>query len=299
MPHILITNDDGYQSPALRALAQALLAVGRVTVFAPDHNWSAAGHTKTMHKPLRVSQTVMDGGIPLYITTGTPSDCVGMALLGIVAERPDIVISGINHGSNMGHDITYSGTVAGAMEAAVWGIPAIAASQELLGADDAASAAAAAALDAAVSAGAAPDALDADAAEDVEAALAVSYPDDTALAARTAYAAGVVADLARKVLERGLPPGVFLNVNFPAVPPDQVQGIQITGLGRRVYRDVLIKRLDPRGRPYYWIGGDPPAGEPEAGTDIGALAHGFVSVTPLCMDMTDRTQMEEMVHWRL
>jgi 5'-nucleotidase len=114
MPHILITNDDGYQSPALHALARAMVAIGRVTVFAPDHNWSAAGHTKTMHKPLRVSQSVMDDGTPLYITTGTPSDCVGLAMLGIVPERPDIVISGINNGSNLGQDITYSGTVAGA-----------------------------------------------------------------------------------------------------------------------------------------------------------------------------------------
>jgi 5'-nucleotidase len=265
MPHILITNDDGYQSPALHALARAMVAVGRVTVFAPDHNWSAAGHTKTMHKPLRVSQSVMDDGTPLYITTGTPSDCVGLALLGIVPERPDIVISGINNGSNLGQDITYSGTVAGAMEAAVIGLPAIAASQEFAEGDvaDAASG------------------------------------DEAALAARTAFAARLVAGLARDVLEHGLPPGVFLNVNFPAIPPDQVQGIQVTRLGRRVYRDVLIKRLDPKGRPYYWIGGDPPTGEPQAGTDIGALSHGFVSATPLNMDMTDRAQMEEMAHWGL
>ena len=98
----------------------------------------------------------------------------------------------------------------------------------------------------------------------------------------------MVAEIARRVLEYGLPPGVLLNVNFPSLPHDQIKGLQLTRLGRRVYRDVLIERLDPKGRPYYWIGGDPPAGEPEAGTDVGALAQGYVSVTPLNMDMTDR-----------
>jgi 5'-nucleotidase len=257
MPHILITNDDGYQSAGLLALAHALSAIGQVTVFAPDHNWSAAGHTKTMHKPLRVNQGTLEGDIPLFVTTGTPSDCVGLALLGFVPERPDLVISGINHGSNLGQDITYSGTVAGAMEAAVAGIPAIAASQELAEGDGAG--------------------IDLD------------------------FAAKVVAELASRVLaaEPGLPPSVFLNVNFPPLAPTSVQGIQITRLGRRVYRDVLIERLDPKGRPYYWIGGDPPAGEPETGTDIGALAHGYVSVTPLNMDMTDRGQLAELVRWDL
>jgi 5'-nucleotidase len=253
MSHILITNDDGYQSPGLLALALAVSRIGKVTVFAPDHNWSAAGHTKTMHKPLRVNESVLADDIPLYTTTGTPSDCVGLALLGIVTERPDMVISGINHGSNLGQDITYSGTVAGAMEAAVSGLPALAASQD----------------------------------------LAEGSVGDLAMAAR------VVASLAKDVLEHGLPANTFLNVNFPALPPDQIRGIQVTRLGRRVYRDVLIKRLDPKGRPYYWIGGDPPAGEAHPGTDIGALAHGYVSVTPLNMDMTDQSLLAELARWDL
>ncbi len=130
MPNILLTNDDGYQAPALAALARALSAVGKVTVFAPDHNWSAAGHTKTMHKPLRINRGSLADGTPLFVTTGTPSDCVGLALLGVVPERPDLVISGINQGANLGHDVTYSGTVAAAMEGVVYGIPAIAASQD-------------------------------------------------------------------------------------------------------------------------------------------------------------------------
>jgi 5'-nucleotidase len=253
MPNILITNDDGCDAPALAALAKALSGLGRVTVFAPDHNWSAAGHTKTMHKPLRITESSLPDGTPLFVTTGTPSDCVGLALLGVVPETPDMVISGINQGSNLGHDITYSGTVAAAMEAAVFGIAAIAASQEEAG----------------------------DARGDLE------------------FAAGIVADLARRLLSDGLPGNTFLNVNFPALPSAEVRGIQITRLGRRVYRDVLIRRLDPRGRPYYWIGGDPPAGDPDDGTDMGAVARGYVSVTPLNLDMTDSQLLNRLSSWDL
>jgi 5'-nucleotidase len=255
MPYILVTNDDGYQSPALQAMAEALRGVGEVTIFAPDHNWSAAGHTKTMHKPLRIAQTQTASGLPMYITTGTPSDCVGLALLGVVPHRPDLVVSGINLGANLGEDITYSGTVAGAMEAAVTRLPAIAASQDLRG--------------------------EAEGTEDF------------------AFAAAVVTEIARSVLQHGLAQGTFLNVNFPPIPGSQVQGIQVTRLGRRVYRDVLIERLDPKGKPYYWIGGDPPAGEPGAGTDVGALLQGYVSVTPLNMDMTDRGQLAAIARWDL
>jgi 5'-nucleotidase len=260
MPNILITNDDGHEAPALVALARALAGVGRVIVFAPDHNWSAAGHTKTMHKPLRINQgTLADPAgeplpdTPLFTTTGTPSDCVGLALLGVVPEPPDLVVSGINHGSNLGHDITYSGTVAAAMEATVFGVPAIAASQETR--------------------------------EGSEGDLD--------------FAARFIADLARRVLVLGLPRNVFLNVNFPALPPTQLRGVQITRLGQRIYRDVLIRREDPKGRPYYWIGGDPPAGEPEPGTDVGALAAGYISVTPLNLDMTDRGQLARLADWDL
>ncbi len=253
MSRILITNDDGYLAPALAALARALRPLGAVVAFAPDHNWSAAGHTKTMHKPLRVTQDVLPDGSPLFITTGTPSDCVGLALLGILPEWPHLVVSGINQGANMGHDVTYSGTLAAAMEATVYGIPAIAASQDIQG----------------------------DRAGDLD------------------FAAAVVAMLAQRVLAEGLPVNTFLNVNFPALSREQVRGIQVTRLGRRIYRDVLIRREDPKGRPYYWIGGEPPAGEPLAGTDIGALAAGYISVTPLTLDMTDQAQLARLRAWNL
>jgi 5'-nucleotidase len=253
MPHILLTNDDGHQAPGLLALARALGAVGKVTIFAPDHNWSAAGHTKTMHKPLRINRGAMTDGTPLFVTTGTPSDCVGLALLGVVAERPDLVVSGINQGANLGHDVTYSGTVAAAMEGVVFGVPAIAASQE----------------------------------------------EDDRHRGDLSFAARMVADLAHHVLVEGLPANCLLNVNFPALPPAEVRGVRVTRLGRRIYRDTLIERRDPRGRPYYWIGGEPPAGVPEPGTDVGALHDGYVSVTPLNLDLTDRAQMENLAGWRL
>jgi len=247
--HILITNDDGVTSPGLLALKQALTSLGDVTVFAPDRNWSVAGHTKTMHKPLRISQTPLADGSPAYTTNGAPSDCVGLALLGAIPNRPDLVVSGINQGPNLGNDVTYSGTVAGAMEAVVGGVPAIAVS------------------------------LDAHHWED--------------------YAAitNAVVDLARQVLSHGLPPNTLLNVNAPALPSDQVRGVALTRLGQRVYRDVLVPREDPMGRPYYWIGGEPPTGIAEDGTDIGALAAGYISITPLSMDMTDHAFLSKMHDW--
>jgi 5'-nucleotidase len=249
--HILITNDDGVDASGLLILQKALQEVGEVTVFAPDHNWSAAGHTKTMHKPLRVNQTTLPDGTMAYTSTGAPSDCVALAVLGILKHRTDLVVSGINQGANVGHDITYSGTVAAAMEAAIFGIPAIAVS------------------------------LDSYESEDF------------------AYAARFVARLVKLVLERGLPPNIFLNVNVPALPQDEIAGIKITRLGKRVYSDKLVERQDPRGRNYYWIGGEPPSGVPEKGTDIWALANNYVSITPLHLDMTQYQMMEELRGWGL
>ncbi|MEA3337860.1 MAG: 5'/3'-nucleotidase SurE [Chloroflexota bacterium] len=247
--HILVTNDDGVTSPGILALKQALEALGQVTVFAPDRNWSAAGHSKTMHKPLRIQQVVLADGSPAYTTNGAPSDCVGLALLGAVPVQPDLVVSGINQGPNLGHDITYSGTVAGAMEAVVGGLPAIAVSMEN-----------------------------------------GEWRDFDAVT-------GVVTELARLILERGLPPNTLLNVNAPARSAGDIAGVAVTRLGRRVYKDVLIEREDPKGRPYYWIGGEPPGGVVEDGTDIGVVARGFISVTPLTMDMTNYPFLKNLREW--
>lgn len=253
-PYILVTNDDGVESPGLLRLKQAVEQVGETVVFAPDHNWSAAGHTKTMHKPLRVTQTELDDGSPAYTTNGAPSDCVALALLGILEREPDLVISGINNGPNLGHDITYSGTVAAAMEAVIFGLPAVAVSLDTY--------------------------------EGLKPAV---------LEGAASFAAGVVAT----VLEHGLPQGHLLNVNVPNRPTNEVAGVAITQLGRRVYQDVLIERSDPRGRPYYWIGGEAPTGVDEQGTDIGAVSQGKISVTPIHLDMTAFDLIDEVEHWDL
>lgn len=251
-PYILVTNDDGFESPGLLALRRAFDQISETVVFAPDHNWSAAGHTKTMHKPLRVAYAELDDGSPAYATNGAPSDCVALALLGILEREPDLVVSGINHGPNLGHDITYSGTVAAAMEAVIFGLPAIAVSLDTYESAE-------------------PGILDA--------------------------AASFVARLASTVLERGLPAGHLLNVNVPNLPPDEVAGAEVTRLGRRVYQDVLVERADPRGRPYYWIGGEAPTGVEEQGTDIGTIARGKISVTPIHLDMTATDLIADVRDW--
>jgi 5'-nucleotidase len=225
-------------------------------VLAPDHNWSAAGHSKTMHKPLRVSRYALDldGRVPqveAYTTTGAPSDCVTLAMLGVLPHVPELVVSGINQGANLGHDLTYSGTVAAAMEAVIYGLPAIAISLD-------------------------------------------SYTSHD-----FAFAARVGAAIVEKVLAQGLAPGTFLNVNVPSCLPEEVAGLMVTRLGRRVYRDMLVERHDPRGRPYYWIGGEPPSGHLDEGTDIWAVAHGYVSVTPIHLDMTAEALIPELRAWGL
>ncbi len=251
-PVILISNDDGIDSPGLLALTQAMQSVGEAAVFAPEHNWSAAGHTKTMHKPLRATRTTLADGTPAYAISGAPSDCVALALLGILPQKPDLVVSGINRGANLGHDLTYSGTVAAAMEGVIFGIPAIAFSLDTF-----------------------------------------ERPDETVLR----YCGDFAAHLARLVLQHGLPPNTLLNVNFPNVPPEKVAGVEITRQGQREYRDVLIERQDPRGRAYYWIGGEEPAGIAEAGTDIGALAQNRISINPIHLDLTAYQVMEHLRAW--
>lgn len=249
--HILVTNDDGVDAPGLLALKGALTELGEVVVFAPDHNWSAAGHTKTMHKPLRVWQTTLLDGSSAYVTNGAPSDCVALAVLGILPRKPDLIISGINRGANLAHDITYSGTVAAAMEGVISGIPSI----------------------------------------------AVSLDDYHGV--DFSYAARFTANLVRAMLTSGLDANMLLNVNVPAVPPDQIEGVEITRLGQRVYKDDLVERQDPWGRNYYWIGGEPPGGFDEEGTDIWAVTHNRISITPLDLDMTDYQSLGKLRGWKL
>jgi 5'-nucleotidase len=245
--HILVTNDDGVLAPGLLALAQEMRKLGDVTVLAPDRNWSASGHVKTMDRPLRVKEVTLADGTPALASDGAPSDCVALALLGVVKEKVDLVVSGINPNANIGHDVTYSGTVTAAMEAVINGVKGLAISLD-------------------------------------------SKPGHGEL--DYGPAARVAARVAAKVLADGLPTGVFLSVNVPYLQDNEFKGFMITRQGLRVYRDALVVRKDPRGRPYYWIGGDFPTGVDEAGTDFGALMAGYVSITPLQLDLTAREALE-------
>lgn len=249
--YILLTNDDGVNAQGLLVLRQAIARIAEVAVVAPDHNWSAAGHAKTMHKPLRVNKVTLPDGTPAYASSGAPSDCVALAVLGLLDRTPDLVISGINHGCNLGSDLTYSGTVTAAMEGVIAGIRS----------------------------------------------MAVSL--DKAEGGDFRFAAEIAARLAEEFVRSDLAPDTLLNVNVPALPETEVKGLRVTRLGRRIYRDALIARKDPYGRDYYWIGGEPPQGVMEEGTDVWALANGYVSVTPVHLDMTDYQTLERIRDWEL
>ena len=245
--HFLVTNDDGIQSPALEQLRARLSALGRVTVIAPDRNQSATSQALTLHRPLRIR--ALDEHT--YSVDGTPADCVLVAFHGRLVEPPTFVVSGINHGPNMGEDVFYSGTVAAAIEGAIQGVPAVAAS------------------------------------------LVTREKTDFA------EPADVVCGIVRQVLERGVPQRLLLNVNVPFIPRASLAGIQYTRLGSRIYHDTLVHKTDPRGRDYYWIGGEAPIWEPDPGTDYQAVHDRFVSVTPLRLDLTDGDALAEMQGWSL
>jgi 5'/3'-nucleotidase len=251
--HILLTNDDGVAAPGLFALHQEMIKLGKVTVLAPDHNWSASGHVKTMHRPLRVKETQLADGTKALASDGAPSDCVALAMLGLIDERIDIVVSGINPNANLGHDVTYSGTVTAAMEAAIWGLPGV--------------------------------------------AVSLDAPEDHPGPLDFGPAAQIARQIVAVVIAKGLPKNVLLNVNIPYRKIEAIRGLRITRQGLRVYRDALDARQDPRGRPYYWIGGDAPTGVPEDGTDFGALSEGAVSITPLHLDMTAHEIIPDLLPW--
>ena len=252
--HILVTNDDGVQAPGLLALAQAMRQIGEVTVVAPDRNWSASGHVKTLERPIRVTETLLADGTTAFMSDGAPSDCVALPLLGFLENKIDLVVSGINPFSNIGHDVTYSGTVTAAMEAVIAGVPGIAFSF---------------------------------ASETKPADIPTDYSSAGEMAKR----------VVQRFVKEGLLEGVVLNVNIPYLSPDDMKGIIITRQGLRVYRDALDRRVDPRGRPYYWIGGEAPTGVNEEGTDVGALAAGYVSITPLQLDLTNYKAMDVLKGW--
>lgn len=251
--HILVTNDDGVQAPGLLALAQEMRKLGRVTVFAPDRNWSASGHVKTLDRPLRVRETILADGTAAFMSDGAPSDCVALCLLGLT-DPIDIVVSGINPNANISHDVTYSGTVTAAMEAVISGVKGV--------------------------------------------AVSLDSPEGFKGVLDYSTSASVARRVVEKVMADGLPEGVVLNVNVPYLKENELKGYMITRQGLRVYRDALDQRLDPRGKPYYWIGGQAPTGVAEEGTDFGALSEGYVSITPLQLDLTNYKAMDVLKKWK-
>jgi 5'-nucleotidase len=249
--HILVSNDDGVRAPGILALANAMREFGQVTVFAPEENQSANGHRKTLSRPLRVNKARLDDGSNAFSTDGAPADCVALAVLGYIKEPIDLIVSGINRGPNMGQDLTYSGTIAAALEGTIFRKPSIAFSLD-------------------------------------------TRSNEADYSAAAEYARKVV----RQVIQHGLPPQVLLSVNVPNRPLKDIVGLRITRQGTRVYHDELIERLDPDGRPYYWIGGAAPTGDVTAeGTDIWAVANGYVSVTPVHLDFTAHDSIPTLMTW--
>lgn len=256
---ILLTNDDGVTAAGLLALLKEVRKMNgvEVVVLAPDHNWSACGHVKTMSRPLRVSSTKLEDGSQAWTSDGAPSDCVALALMGALGQEFDAVVSGINPNANIGLDVTYSGTVTAAMEGAINGKPGFAVS--------------------------------------IDAPEHHQGPLDYEAAAKAAV------EIIGKLLStwNGDLPTPIWNINIPYRPDGNYEGVLFTRQGVRLYHDVLEKRIDPRNHPYYWIGGDPPSGLVEEGTDYGAIKQGFISVTPLRMDMTDAVRLEKMNGFKL
>lgn len=242
---ILISNDDGIRSEGILKLASALRRVGIVYVVAPDRERSAASHSLTLHRPLRVEEV----GSKMYAVDGTPTDCVTLAVNGILPDKPDIVVSGINKGGNLGEDVSYSGTVSAAMEGTLLGIPSI--------------------------------------------AMSLNIRENFDFKPAAAFAAR----LTRYVLKKGLPKDTLLNVNVPQVKT--IKGYRITKQGKRFFSDVVVEKVDPRGKKYYWIGGGLQRWEGGEDSDFYAVSKGYISITPIHLDMTNYSSIGELKHWNI
>lgn len=242
---ILISNDDGVHAPGLMHLAEALSKIGSITVVAPDRNRSGVSNSLTLDNPLRVV-TAANG---FYSVNGTPTDCVHIAVTGLLKEMPDIVVSGINEGSNLSDDVLYSGTVAAATEGRFLGLPSLAISL---------------------------------------AGPRCEHYDTAALVAKT---------LVERLRMTPLTSDTILNVNVPDVPFSELRGIQVTRLGTRHIAEPTIKALDPRGRKIYWIGAPGPEQDAGPGTDFYAVNSGYVSITPLHLDLTHYKVLDELSGW--
>lgn len=242
---ILLSNDDGYFAPGLAALAAALDDLGEVIVVAPERNRSGASNSLTLDRPLSLRRAVNGFG---YVN-GTPTDCVHLAVTGVLEHQPDIVVSGVNLGANMGDDTIYSGTVAAATEGYLLGIPSLAVSL-------------------------------------------ASFEGKN-----FATAGGVARGFVQRFLRAPFPQPVLLNINVPDVPQEALRGICVTRLGRRHKAEPAVKSISPRNETVYWVGAAGPAADAGEGTDFHAVENGWVSVTPLQIDLTHREQMAKVTDW--
>lgn len=243
---ILVANDDGIDAPGIKVLERIARTLSKdVWVVAPSAEQSAVAHSLTVRRPLRIEQH----GRRRFAVDGTPTDSVLLGVRQILADRrPDLVLSGINRGCNMGDDVTYSGTVAAAMEGTLLGIPSIALSQQVSGDDP----------------------------------------------VKWSTSADWAAEIIRQVTSVGWSRNVLINVNFPDLPADRVTGVEVVRQGKRKIGDELTERIDPRGRPYYWVGGVRAEESGIPGTDIEAVSRGKVAVTPLCVDFTSTESMDRL-----
>jgi 5'-nucleotidase len=242
---ILLSNDDGYHAAGLAALNHAVSELAETVIVAPDRNQSGASHSLTLDAPLRVAQTE-DG---VFFVNGTPTDCVHLAITGLLHADPDMVIAGINHGANLGDDVLYSGTVAAAIEGRFLGLPAMAVS------------------------------------------LTGEKPQHFATAAQASCL------LLRKLQNNPLPADIILNVNVPDVPAEELQGYKTTRLGFRHRSEAMIRMEDPKGQPVYWVGAAGAGQDAGEGTDFHAVEHGYVSVTPLQVDLTRHSALADVQTW--
>lgn len=249
---ILLTNDDGIHAPGILALKRALDPLGEVFLIAPERPRSASGHAITLHKPLRLTETLLPDGTTGFACSGTPSDCVTLGYDVVLEGAVNLVFSGINAGANLGFDLTYSGTVSAAMEGAILGVPSVAISV-------------------------------------VGESAPFFYDAAAAFAGR----------LAEQVRDRGIEPFTLLNVNVPNVPQEQLRGVQITHQGRTQYADRVQRRLDPNGRPYYWLAGTLRDDPTDPGSDVHAVMENFLSVTPVHLDLTAPHLLERLRGWSL
>lgn len=262
-PTILVTNDDGIQSSGLRAVVEALAPLGRVAIIAPDRNRSGVSRSITLGSTLEVMEHEVPGAAVAYATDGTPTDCVRMGVLGLAGAMPDIVVSGSNLGLNIGDDVAYSGTVSAAFDAAFNGLPAISVSQQSMIGE-----------------------------------LGFMHAGEFDHRAMQLF----LPKLVQRMLERrlDLPSGLVVNVNVPGKAPADIQGVEVGTLGRRIYRDKLELQREEGGLRHFSLYGDDPTHHAdETGTDIAAIGHGNIAVTPMRFQVADAETALDMAGWGL